>query len=172
VASPVVVQLGSTEPDGKLAWPRDQVVRQTSAARSVEKRTPLQPFSELAAIGQSRVVPGDAERQCGSEIGRKAAVLARPDGPGRRVVARAGRIALEVRLQSVLLPDHSLEGERILAGVVNEPREFGGPSAIEGGAELNGERLASGDAARVRGEHGIGITARETSELLLMEVQL
>ncbi|MDO8616526.1 MAG: pirin family protein [Dehalococcoidia bacterium] len=72
--------------------------------------------------------------------------------------------------------DAAMYVSRLEAGgtVEHEFRDgFGGyPYVIEGGIELNGERLATGDAARVRGEPAIRITARETSELLLMEVQL
>jgi hypothetical protein len=43
---------------------------------------------------------------------------------------------------------------------------------IDGEAELNGETLAAGDAARVRDEGRLAIRAREPSELILVEVRV
>jgi len=41
---------------------------------------------------------------------------------------------------------------------------------IEGEAELNGERLAAGDAARIRAEERLAVRARRPSELIMVEV--
>jgi len=43
---------------------------------------------------------------------------------------------------------------------------------IEGEAELNGETLMAGDAARVRDEERLAIRSRQPSELILVEVQV
>jgi len=43
---------------------------------------------------------------------------------------------------------------------------------IEGEIELNGERLAVGDAARIRDEERLAVRARQPSELIMVEVQV
>ena len=43
---------------------------------------------------------------------------------------------------------------------------------IEGEAELNGETLAAGDAARIRDEERLAVLARRPSELIMVEVQV
>ena len=43
---------------------------------------------------------------------------------------------------------------------------------IEGEAELNGERLAAGDAARIRDEERLAVRARQPSELIMVEVRV
>ena len=43
---------------------------------------------------------------------------------------------------------------------------------IEGEVELNGERLAAGDAALIRDEERLAVRARQPSELIMVEVQV
>ena len=43
---------------------------------------------------------------------------------------------------------------------------------IEGGAELNGETLAAGEAARIRDEESLAFRARQTLELIMVEVRV
>ena len=43
---------------------------------------------------------------------------------------------------------------------------------IEGEAELNGEGLAAGDAARIRDEERLAVRARQPSELIMVEVEV
>jgi len=43
---------------------------------------------------------------------------------------------------------------------------------IEGEVELNGERLETGDAARIRDEERLAVRARQPSELIMVEVEV
>jgi hypothetical protein len=43
---------------------------------------------------------------------------------------------------------------------------------IEGEVSLNGERLTTGDAARIRDEKRLAIVARQPSELIMVEVRV
>jgi redox-sensitive bicupin YhaK (pirin superfamily) len=43
---------------------------------------------------------------------------------------------------------------------------------IDGAVALNGDKLATGDAAKIEGEHRLRIEAQEPSELILVEVRL
>jgi quercetin 2,3-dioxygenase len=137
---------------GSGAWHSEQNASDTEPMR----------FIQLWILPRERGLPPSVEQR----------VFTKEDRSGRllRVVSGEDGDAVLVHQDASVLVSSLEPGQSVSHDF--EPGSGGYLYVIGGAIDLNGERLATGDAAKIEDEAGIGIEAVEPGELIMVEVRV